>query len=181
MVKWVLEWSDDDVEFVNMKDDDGNTPLHISAAKKANSGNKYVYTRRGNDCHSQATVAPITQSSNTPNCLKNKSSEKNHNTWLREGRGALMGVAILNATVTFEAGINPPRGDNGDNGRYKGNGNDGNKQIKRGHIAFMVIDTTGLLVSLSIITLLISKPPLQSVVLMRVLKVLMWISVSSVI
>lgn len=80
---------------------------------------------------------------------------------MRERWGALMVVAILNATVTFEAGINPPRRDNGDNGRYKGNGDNGNKQIKRGHIVFMVIDTTGLLVSLSIIMLLISMPPLR--------------------
>ena len=77
-----------------------------------------------------------------------------------------MVVAIWNATVTFEAGINPPHSHNGDNGRYEGNGDNGNEQIKRGHIAFMVIDTTG---------------PLRSVVLMRVLTVLMWISVSSVI
>lgn len=33
IVKWVLEWADDDDELVNMKDDDGNTALHISAAK----------------------------------------------------------------------------------------------------------------------------------------------------
>lgn len=36
----------------------------------------------------RARVAPITQSSNTPNCLKNKSSEKNHSTWVRERWGA---------------------------------------------------------------------------------------------
>ena len=33
MVRWVLEWADDDDEFVNMKNDDGNTALHISATK----------------------------------------------------------------------------------------------------------------------------------------------------
>lgn len=117
----------------------------------------------------KARVAPARQSSNVSNCLNNKRREEKNSSWVRERWSALMVVSVLIATVTFEAGLNPPNGDSN------------NEEIAYDyHLGFMVFDTTGFLVSLSIIILLISKPPLRPTIMMRVLTALMWISVSSI-
>ncbi|XXG60798.1 hypothetical protein AAC387_Pa04g2622 [Persea americana] len=202
MVRWVLEWADDDDEFVNMKNDDGNTALHISATKGQIQTVQLLLCKAGVEVNAinndgltaldvllqqnpseltvidgigkiledagaiRAKVAPTIQASNTlSNCKKNTDDhEKKSNNWVHKRWSTLMVAAILIATVTFEAGLNPPGA--GYDDYYKP--------------PFMVIDTTGFLVSLSIIILLISKPPLRPTVLMRLLTLFMWISVSSV-
>ncbi|RWR90185.1 ankyrin repeat-containing protein BDA1-like protein [Cinnamomum micranthum f. kanehirae] len=202
LVRWVLEWADDDYEFVNMKNDDGNTALHISATKRQIQTVQLLLSKAGVEVNAvnndgltaidvllqrnpseltvidgigkiledagtiRAKVPPTIQPSYSLSiCEKNTDDhEKKSNNWVHKRWSALMVVAILIATVTFEGGLNAPGADY--NYKYK-------------H-SFMVMDTTGFLVSLSIIILLISEPPLRPTVLMRLLMVLMWISVTFV-
>ncbi|XXG60800.1 hypothetical protein AAC387_Pa04g2624 [Persea americana] len=72
MVKWVLEWADDDVGFVYIKDD-GNTPLHISAAKKQIQAMQLLLSKRGveaNSLNSDGLTALDVLSQRNPNELK---------------------------------------------------------------------------------------------------------------
>ncbi|RWR90188.1 ankyrin repeat-containing-like protein [Cinnamomum micranthum f. kanehirae] len=207
MVRWVLEWldDDDDDEFVNMKDDYGSTALHISVAKMQIQVVQLLFGRGGVEVNatntdgltpldvllqqnrSESTVigglrkiledagatgvrlASTTHVKNKPNLImKNEHKENRHRMWLSERWNSLIVVAILIATITFDAGLRPPKG------------LDNQEMRHLNYRLFMLMDTIAFLLSLSAIILLISKPPFRPTVLMRVVVVFIWISVTFV-
>ncbi|XWS70739.1 hypothetical protein CRYUN_Cryun03dG0074300 [Craigia yunnanensis] len=85
--------------------------------------------------------------------------------WVERKRDTLMLVASLLATMSFQAGTNPPRGDW--------------KTSPFSYTFFIISNTTGFLASLSIILLLISGLPLRRRFFMWVLMVIMWVAITA--
>lgn len=129
---------------------------------------------------------------------------KKQNSWVERMRNSLMVVATLTATMTFQAGLNPPAG------VWQDNPGDNSTSVpinytssiltylitpgKISHVAgvsimadtyhsayfgFLVLNTIGFIASLSIIILLISGLPIRRRFFMCILTVIMWIVITS--
>ncbi|ERM98713.1 hypothetical protein AMTR_s00109p00148210 [Amborella trichopoda] len=81
--------------------------------------------------------------------------------WISKSKGTIMLVAVLIATITFQAGFTPP-----------------DEYVQRWtYDVFLICDTVGLVTSLFIIKLLMSLVSVKQKLLMRLLMVTMWISI----
>ncbi|XP_022853083.1 uncharacterized protein LOC111374615 [Olea europaea var. sylvestris] len=113
--------------------------------------------------------------------------------WLEKRRSAIMVMASLSATMAFQVGINPPSGVWQDN--YKVDSQGHTISVSDSHKAgesifahnhpehyrqFLIVNTTGLIASLSIILLLMSGLPLKRGISMCILMVIAWIAVTTV-
>ncbi|KAG6414309.1 hypothetical protein SASPL_127028 [Salvia splendens] len=110
--------------------------------------------------------------------------------WLGRRRSALMVVASLIATVAFQAGLTPPGGIWEDDYYVDENGQAVSDPHSAGHSvmayqepgvysAFMILNTTAFLASLSIILLLVSGLPLNRRKWMWLQMVIMWVAIST--
>ncbi|CAA2963595.1 ankyrin repeat-containing BDA1-like [Olea europaea subsp. europaea] len=112
--------------------------------------------------------------------------------WLEKKRSALMVVASLIATMTFQVGVNPPGGVWENNYKLNSRGKPLGPQSHKvgesifGHKypivykIFLIANTTGLIASLSIILLLMSGLPLRRRIFMWILMVITWIAITAV-
>ncbi|KAJ0089691.1 hypothetical protein Patl1_14549 [Pistacia atlantica] len=164
-MKFLMEQMSDH-EFVNSKDDDGNTILYLAVADK------------------QAEV-----------CNRIEKSVEKKDDWLKEMNNALMVVASLIATVTFQAVLNPLGGVWQDTKQVQ----DGTPTSEPDHIAgvsimayialfysskwfnlFFTFNTMGFVASLCIILLLMSGLPFCECRLFTwILMVILWVAISA--
>ncbi|XP_058111728.1 ankyrin repeat-containing protein BDA1-like [Magnolia sinica] len=199
-----------DVEFVKMKDDDDNTILHLCIAKKHTRTVKYLVENRQVDVNAQninglTALDVLLQSPSEPPdteleaILKgagatsgeemhpSRKKKKDHGKWLDETRSTLIVVAVLIATGTFQAGLNPP------GGLWQDTGFDGEKvkhfageaimsyRSPLRYTVFLIFNGIGFVASQLIILLLISGFPLQRRSVLWVFMVIMWVAVSSMV
>lgn len=86
---------------------------------------------------------------------------EDRNAWFKEMRGWLMVVATVAASVTYQAGLNPPGGFWQDNLRGRGGHRAGNPVLRDSvaarYQAFYYLNSTSFVTSLVIIVLLMSK------------------------
>ncbi|EEF41025.1 ankyrin repeat-containing protein, putative [Ricinus communis] len=122
-----------DDEFVNASDDNGNTILHLSAILKQVETTKYLLLEtsiktNANALNRNAGVHRNRVRNNLPSTLSSASAAaaaangcyfirkckimdryfKNVGKRLEEARGNILVAAIVTASITFQAGINPP-------------------------------------------------------------------------
>ncbi|ERM94465.1 hypothetical protein AMTR_s00010p00260430 [Amborella trichopoda] len=123
--------------------------------------------------------------------LADKSMNNLGKQWLNNSRNAIMVVAVLIATITFQAGISPPPGNNWQNpnsstmpltSQYSPVSSSPSKSsdlYQTNYHYFMFFDIAGFLTSLIVLLLLMSLVRTQPQLLMRVVVIFMWISIVS--
>ncbi|XP_068638630.1 uncharacterized protein [Aristolochia californica] len=130
--------------------------------------------------------------------LSRQSKREKHEDWLMKTKGMLMIVAVLIATVTYQAGLYPPGGtlQMDANSTSLAHTDEAPSLVAyqrwrpRGlavmavtdpdqYHYFTVYNTMGFLSSLSIILMLVSGFPLEQKLFMRVLMVITWIAIIS--
>lgn len=127
---------------------------------------------------------------NIPNGLQRSESWKEkrakHGKWLNESHGTLMVVATLIATITFQAGVNPPGGyylQNQDHHNatqsYDYDPLDGKAVISSSipFALFVVFDAIGLFGSLCVILMMLTSLPLKKKILTRILVRVMFVAI----
>ncbi|XP_057476990.1 ankyrin repeat-containing protein At5g02620-like isoform X2 [Actinidia eriantha] len=108
----------------------------------------------------------------------------NQGEWLAKDRDALMVVASLLASLTFQAGVNPP------GGVWQDNLTDGSAPHRAGEAVFaynyphtykhyLHSNTISFVASVSMLLLLISGLPFRRKTFMVILKAFMWLSITS--
>ncbi|KAL8214545.1 hypothetical protein R6Q57_003994 [Mikania cordata] len=184
-----------DVNIVNNK---GNTALDVVHSDGSNSTNLQIVPAllevgaKRRDQLPQASRnnqgVPLNRITQSPRIEKQESSihshhyrEKTHrrlkqielqNEGLRNARNTITVVAVLIATVTFSAGINPPGGFNENTGKALMGG-------KLPFKVFMVCNIIALFLSLGIVNVLVSVIPFKRKSMMKLLVAthkIMWVS-----
>ncbi|KAG6409536.1 hypothetical protein SASPL_127576 [Salvia splendens] len=123
------------------------------------------------------------------NRLKNKHKDTQAVKWLTKKRDSIMVVAILIATMAFQAGVTPPGGvwqedfTHYDNGTRVANPHKAGEAVMayksaRAFKSFMRTNTVAFVTSLSTILLLISGLPFKRPLFMWILMVIMWVTVT---
>ncbi|RWR94511.1 ankyrin repeat-containing protein NPR4-like protein [Cinnamomum micranthum f. kanehirae] len=224
-----------DNDFVNMKDDDENSILHLLAPEIQIEVIEFLLSNRRLDinCLNIKKYTPLDALVKAPRrsgfkkCKRilcgaggkrakeisqalavnhPKSTWQAHANWLNETKSSLMVVAILIATVTYQAALNPPGGVWQDNYPPRLSPGDNITAIRQwyadyetyiernshvvgesvmssdlsfGYLTFSFFNLISLFQSLSIILLLISGFNLKRRGLMWVLMISMWISIGS--
>ncbi|XP_057958382.1 ankyrin repeat-containing protein BDA1-like [Malania oleifera] len=115
------------------------------------------------------------------NLVRGPKLEKNANqeSWLSKKRETLMVVASLNATMAFQAGVNPPGGTWQDGNGHQPGSSIMAKFHSKDYPQFFAFNTIGFVASLSVILLLISGLPFKHRVFMWVLTAIMSVAVTS--
>lgn len=120
---------------------------------------------------------------------KNKHKDTQPVKWLTKKRDSIMVVAILIATMAFQAGVTPPGGvwqedfTHYDNGTLVANPHKAGEAVmayksERAFKNFMRFNTVAFVTSLSTILLLISGLPFRRPLFMWILMVIMWVTVT---
>ncbi|XP_004245062.1 ankyrin repeat-containing protein ITN1-like [Solanum lycopersicum] len=181
---------------VNLKDDNGNTPLDILTQSRRDMNDLEI-----GDCLRDAgglRAKDMISSSYTQNGAKCSNSHvalaHKHNIlgdWLSRKRDTIMVVASLIATMAFQAGMNPPGGVWQENKELNSHVNPLQIPHKAGEAVmaythpksyryFIRVNTTAFVASLSTILLLISGLPFRKKFFMWALMVIMWLTITSI-
>ncbi|KAL4194094.1 hypothetical protein AMTRI_Chr05g67030 [Amborella trichopoda] len=173
---------------LNLPDKDGITVFHVAAARKLIQ--KWWIDSSG---IITAKEVPILTRRKKAEERKWATSQKREEEWLSQRFYTIVLVAVLIATVTFQALITPP----GNNEKAKDTSNASQNSPMSNdpgynwektfsnwnYHGFMLCDTVGLMSSLFIILLIMSVQPDKLQILMRVLKVIInqWCRFNSVV
>ncbi|KAH6830887.1 hypothetical protein C2S53_005811 [Perilla frutescens var. hirtella] len=196
-------------EFVSEKDDDGETILHLAVRYKQIEIIRYLVgntniDKESKNCKGQTPLQILEQSPSdtTTSQIKSILLSAIRNTaaatqtdlpleWLARKRDAIMVVAILIATMAFEAGVNPAGGVWQDDSAQDWPGYPVAPPHRAGEAImayshpriykrFIHSNTVAFVTSLSTILLLISGLPMRNRFFMWVLMAAMWAAISSV-
>ncbi|KAL3497439.1 hypothetical protein ACH5RR_040171 [Cinchona calisaya] len=191
-----------DHEFANMKNGDGMTLLHLAICDKQYETIGYLLQENivdvnaknanGNtalDLFQGDNNSEIAQSLESAGAFRAKDigpfNAQNGGEWLARKRDALMIVAILIATMAFQAGVTPP------GGVWQEDSNDATKPAHMAGEAVMAqkhpkhyrnfirANTVAFVSSLSIILLLISGLPFKRKFFLWALMVIMWLTITT--
>ncbi|KAL3844269.1 hypothetical protein ACJIZ3_001672 [Penstemon smallii] len=193
-------------ELINARNDYGDTILHMAVRNKQNEIIQYLVERTNIDVNAQnskgQTAFDILEQSPTDTrnseineilttgLCKSKTNPKRPEKWLSKKRDAIMVVAVLIATMAFQAAVSPPGGvwqedmfkdSQGNlllNPRRGGEAIMGHKHPKA-FKSFIRSNTVAFVTSLSTILLLISGLPFRHRLVMWGLMVIMWSTVTA--
>ncbi|KAL8063150.1 hypothetical protein ABFX02_01G009300 [Erythranthe guttata] len=165
-------------ELLYSEDDDGNTILHMALGNKQSEIIRYLV--QNTDMDVNAT------NYNTKTAYNNKPIK-----WLTKKRDSIMVVAILIATMAFQAGVSPAGGVWQEDltqdlqGDYLVNPHRAGESIMAHHHpkafkSFIRANTIAFISSLSTILLLISGLPFRKKIFMWILMVIMWVTITSI-
>ncbi|KAL1552319.1 ankyrin repeat-containing protein ITN1-like [Salvia divinorum] len=196
-------------ELVNAKNDDGDTILHMAVVGRKTeiieylleNGNVDINAKNSNDQTAKSLyeqIQPETQQESGVahvlchglNRLKRKHKDTQPVKWLTKKRDSIMVVAILIATMAFQAGVTPPGGVwqedfiRHDNGTAVDNPHKAGESVmayksERAFKYFLRTNTVAFVTSLSTILLLISGLPFRRPLFMWILMVIMWLTVTT--
>ncbi|KAL0330667.1 UNVERIFIED_CONTAM: hypothetical protein Sangu_1612200 [Sesamum angustifolium] len=195
-------------ELLNSKDDRGDTILHMAVRDKQIEIIQYLVGSTSIDINAKnsdgQTVIDILEQNPTDATnleirrilrpkLCNSSSTKiqQPEKWLTKKRDAIMVVAILIATMAFQAGVTPAGGVWQEDLIQDSNGNPvtnphwaGEAIMARNHPkyykSFMRANTVAFVSSLSTILLLISGLPFRRKLFLWILMIIMWLTITSI-
>ncbi|KAL5987583.1 hypothetical protein ACLOJK_035332 [Asimina triloba] len=199
-----------DRKFVEMKDANDNTILHLATMKKHKPMLEHLINQTEVDVNAKnmdgltaldslllspyepevEEVLAILRRKQPESRIKVHPARQPHegdDKWLENTRGSLMIVAILISTVTFQAALNPPGGVYQDTTygdpsekywHYVGEAVLSYRAPLR-YTVFVIFNGIGFVASLLIILLLLSELPLDQKHIMRILTVIMWVAVST--
>ncbi|XP_073286086.1 uncharacterized protein [Primulina huaijiensis] len=194
-------------EIVNAKDTDGETIMHMAIRDKQVEIIKYLVETGKINMNAQnsegQTILDILDETSKdatnsdirkilqPSLWKSRGPRTQPVKWLTKKRDSIMVVAILIATMAFQAGVSPPGGLWQENLTEDSKGN----PVPNPHYAgesvmsyrhpkyfrnFIRVNTVAFVSSLSIILLLISGLPFKRRFFMWFLMVTMWLTVTSI-
>ncbi|XP_042038145.1 ankyrin repeat-containing protein ITN1-like [Salvia splendens] len=196
-------------ELINAKNDDGDTILHMAVAGRKTEIIEYLLQNDNVDIkamNSNGQTAKSLYEQIQPEAQEdsgvahvlchglNRSKNKHRDTqpvkWLTKKRDSIMVVAILIATMAFQAGVTPPGGfwqedfTHYDNGTAVDNPHKAGEAVmayksERAFKNFMRTNTVAFVTSLSTILLLISGLPFRRPLFMWILMVTMWLTVTT--
>ncbi|KAK4412661.1 hypothetical protein Salat_2913200 [Sesamum alatum] len=195
-------------ELVNSKDDDGESILHMAVRDKQIEIIQYLVGSTGIDVNAKnsegqtaidileqnptdATNVEIRKILTPRLCNSSNTQTQQPEKWLAKKRDAIMVVAILIATMAFQAGVTPAGGVWQEDSTNDSNGNPvsnphwaGEAVMARNHPkyykSFMRSNTVAFVSSLSTILLLISGLPFRRKLFLWILMVIMWLTVTSI-
>lgn len=183
-------------DLIDCKDQDGNNVLHMAARYNQLKIVEYLVRGKKIDVHvrnaqGQTARKMLNQtsiSSYDSSILAMLKPKATKETWLTNQRDAIMVVAILMATMAFQAGVTPPGGvlqekqtvlnKHGNNETYGIGEAVMAMTYPKSYKAFMYVNSTGFVMSLSAILLLISGMPFKRKVFMSMLMVTMWLTIT---
>ncbi|GAB2222995.1 hypothetical protein Droror1_Dr00017128 [Drosera rotundifolia] len=198
-----------DDEILNAKDADGNSILHLAVAckqleviqflltcrkldKNALNSNGMaaidVFARGPRDTKKDLEIRKILRGAKFLHAVSFRSEWEKHTMWLENQRSTIMVVASLIATMAYQGGLNPPGGVWQDSQPSTTGAMPshivGTSVIARTYAyeynMYMVVNTVGLVSSMSIILLLISGLPCRGFSV-RMMMFFMWLAISSMI
>ncbi|KZV50166.1 homeobox protein Wariai-like [Dorcoceras hygrometricum] len=194
-------------EIVNAKDNDGDTIMHLALRDKQVEIIQYLAetgktNMNAKDSKGRTVLDILDETSEDdavsdirrilqPSVCKSSGPRTQPVKWLSKKRDSIMVVAILIATMAFQAGVSPPGGLWQENSTQDSQGNPllhprlaGESVMSYNHPKyfgnFIRVNTVAFVSSLSIILLLISGLPFKRRLFMWFLMVTMWLTVTSI-
>ncbi|KAL0323726.1 UNVERIFIED_CONTAM: hypothetical protein Scaly_2339700 [Sesamum calycinum] len=195
-------------ELLNSKDDRGDTILHMAVRDKQIEIIQYLVGSTSIDINAKnsdgQTVIDILEQNPTDAtnleirrilrprlCNSSTTKIQQPEKWLTKKRDAIMVVAILIATMAFQAGVTPAGGVWQEDLIQDSNGNPvtyphwaGEAIMARNHPkyykSFMRANTVAFVSSLSTILLLISGLPFRRKLFLWILMIIMWLTITSI-
>ncbi|KAL9249455.1 Ankyrin repeat-containing protein [Drosera capensis] len=194
-------------EILNAKDNDGNSILHLAVASKQleviqflltcqkldkNAPNSNgmtamdIFARGQRDTKKDREIRKILRGAKLLRAANFRSNWEKHSVWLENQRSTLMVVASLIATMAYQAGLNPPGGVWQDS-QSAVSGTEpshtvGTSVIARTHAyeynMYVIVNSVGLVSSMSIILLLISGLPCRGFSV-KMMMFFMWLAISA--
>ncbi|XP_047339714.1 ankyrin repeat-containing protein ITN1-like [Impatiens glandulifera] len=187
-----------EIEFANLTDAEGNNIMHLAVILKYPEALTYMFERN------RVKVNAMNAIGNTPldialqleertdirdnmiEILKQNgarsSKNVNQDKWLSEKRNVLIVLASLTATMTFQAGVNPPGGTWQDSSVEHKAGESIMAYYYPGvYTHFLASNTTALMGSLITVLLLLMGLPSGKGIVIKLSVTIMWIAILSVI
>ncbi|KAH6782960.1 hypothetical protein C2S52_007919 [Perilla frutescens var. hirtella] len=189
-------------KMINERNDDGDTILHMAIEGEKNeimdylfkipSINVYAKNSKGQTAkamYKQTHPSTITNACHGLTKSRTKHSDSQPVQWLTQKRDSIMVVAVLIATMAFQAGVTPPGGVWQEDKIIEDMGV--NRTVRVGEAVmdyhhpnffknFMRCNAVAFVSSLTTILLLISGLPFRRPMFMWMLMVIMWLTITSV-